>query len=245
MRINKFLFSRVLQMIVVVSVLSLAHSYFALRYPFWIVLGCVVSIIVVFAAWPKKIDTEFQKTIIVALRAFSDYLNAITLLLLRESHDDRDALGKKIRVESVFKTRRVFFAHWVDESGLSPAQREGHRYFLIKLEQVGQILFAMHYVARYSIDPALLELLQQPIKQCILKLEKIILDLVDYVELTVPHQEDVLIDAVGELESTFREVIPIPLELLDMSKEYLYLAEFVCDLKDLQKILLKLAEALR
>ena len=54
-----------------------------------------------------------------------------------------------------------------------------------------------------------------------------------------------LTDEIEQLLKQFFTVVPASLELLDMRRDYVYLAAFIYDLKDLRRCLLKLGEALR
>jgi len=48
-----------------------------------------------------------------------------------------------------------------------------------------------------------------------------------------------------DLQDQLFTIVPTSLELLDMRRDYVYLAAFIYDLKDLRKLLLKMGEALR
>ncbi len=50
---------------------------------------------------------------------------------------------------------------------------------------------------------------------------------------------------ITELQDQLFMIVPTSLELLDMRRDYVYLAAFIYDLKDLRKLLLKMGEALR
>jgi uncharacterized membrane protein YccC len=211
-----------------------------------VVLGGIVGVVAGLLIFPAQPDADFRKGVIPVLQAYNDYLLAIMELLFRLPKAELVAQQAKYRVELVLQVQQEFFPEWVYDAGFNPALQQGHRHFLIKIEQLGQVLFAMHQIARHAIDAKLLEEFRESIQHYVeqarglmvlfvarLNLEKIDKPMTDFSEEIVT------------LEKTYRNVIQVPLELLDTSQDYIDLAALIFDLKNCQNILLRIAEALR
>lgn len=211
-----------------------------------VILGGVVGIVSGLLIYPSRADVDFRIGVIVILRAYQRYLLAITDLLFLQSAALASVQASRLEVERVLQIHRVFFPDWVYEAGFNIALRQGHRHFLVRTEQVGEILCALQSVARHPVDPALLDKLRQPILHSVKQTVGIIDALITLLELkkltdSIPD----FAEDMHALEALFHKTVALPLELLDISQDYVYLAAFIYDIKDLQKTLLKLAEALR
>ncbi len=230
-------------LILLVPSLSSQHLYERMHD---VVLGGIVGILSSMIICPGRPEVDFRRGVIPVLHAYSDYLVAISALLFRVSHADEVVQQKKIVVERVLQEQRAFFPAWVYEFGFNPELQQGHRHFLIRVEQMGQVLFAMHQVARHPIDLALLSEFQQGLQQAVEQLQGMLALFVARLELQKIAQplEDFGKDLLL-LEETYRQVIRVPLEALDLSQDYIDIAAFIYDLKDLYRLTVKLAEALR
>jgi hypothetical protein len=210
-------------------------------------LGGVIGLVSGLLFFPGRADVDFRTSIITILQAYKNYLLAIADVLFQEGGEANEHIkAKKMEVERVLQIQRAFFPDWVYEAGFNVALREGHRHFLVRTEQAGEILFALQHVARYQINAELLDKLRQPIMHSVEQTRVIIEALVTLLDLK--KLEEPLPDFAEDmhaLEDFFHKTVALPLELLDISQDYVHLAAFIYDLKDLQKMLLKLAEALR
>jgi uncharacterized membrane protein YccC len=211
-----------------------------------VVLGGIVGLAASLLVFPGRPDVDFRKGVIPVLQAYREYLVAIIDLLFREPDAEKNAKAMKVRVEQVLQVQQAFFPDWVYDTGFNPELQQGHRHFLIKIEQLGQVLFALHQIARHAIDVTLLEEFREPILHYVAQTERLMALFVARLNLQkVDEPVSDYTEEIAVLEKTYRKVIQVPLELLDTSQDFIDLAAFIHDLKDIQKILIKIAEALR
>lgn len=210
-----------------------------------VTLGAGIGIIINLVVFPIHVDKEFRNNLIPIFHSYENYLSEIINLLFREEHAKFEN-AKKYSMKKLLRTQAKFFPDWVYEFGLSIRFQPGHRHFLIMVERVGQILFSMHHIATHSFDSELLQIFKEPIVNYTENAKNIIHAIVSVLYLKNPvEQLSDLSDEVDALEKTFQQVIPVSLELLDMSKDYILLASLITDMKDFRITLIKLAQSLR
>ncbi len=211
-----------------------------------VVLGGVIAVLCSLVIFPQRADTDFREGVVPVLQAYQNYLTAIICLLFNPERAGSEAESNKIQVEKALQSDQTFFPDWVYEAGFSLALQSGHRHFLVRVEQLGQVLFKMHAVARHAIDKQLLDELKDAVLQSVEVIHKNISAIIAVLNLKKPENPTSdLQDEMSVLENAFKKAVPLPLELLDMSQDNVHVAALVYDLKDLQKILLKLSEALK
>lgn len=211
-----------------------------------ITLGAIIGILTNLLIFPSRVDVEFRENMVQVLNSYSDYLTSIVNLLFKNSDSVTSANEKKYHVEYILQAQTAFFPAWVYESGFSVSMRVGHRHFLIMIERVGQILFSMNNIARQKIDLSLLHVLQDPLMQCVKQAKELMTALTTVLSLKkISEGVSDFHEELTALETAFKKAVPLSLELIDISEDYIYLASFIQDLKDLQTALLRLAVSLR
>jgi uncharacterized membrane protein YccC len=208
-----------------------------------VIVGGVIGVVARSLFFSGTLVTDFRQRAVLLLNGYSNYLSAIGDVMLQQPEAPERCAQQKVVVETLLQTE---FPHWVYQRGFSPMLQQGHRHFLVRLEQIGEILFAMNYAVRKPVTPDLLAELQNAIAQSIEGVKSIIAALV--VRLDTENFDKPVSDLnteIEQLESKYREFINLPLELLDTSPDALTLTLFTYGLKDLQKNLIKIAEALR
>jgi hypothetical protein len=210
-----------------------------------VVLGGVIGMVAGLVIFPGRPDVDFRKGVIPVLRAYHLYITAITALFFQEENATIDVDNKKAAIENALQSRQVFFPAWVYEKGFNISLREGHRHFLIRVEQMGQVLFAMNFTARYAVTPALLEKFRQPILKCVEDYKTIITDLITVLhkaELTTVNSA--FAEDLTYLDNKFETEMAMPFELAETSPDYMHIASFIYGLRDLQTITAKLEDSL-
>lgn len=211
-----------------------------------VVLGAIVGVVSSVLLFPGRADVDFRQGVIPVLQGYREYLSSISALFFRYPHSEALAQQNKLIVEKVLQEQRAFFPAWVYEFGFNPELQQGHRHFLIRVEQIGQVLFAMHQVARHHIDLTLLRDFQPAVQRAVEQVQAMLTMFVLRLELQkIEHPLDGFGNDLLLLEDTYRNIIRVPLEALDLSQDYIDVAAFIYDLKDLHKLMVKLAEALR
>jgi len=203
-----------------------------------VVIGAMMGVFANVIILPRRADIEFRKAVLSLVKGFNDYfMSNIDLLLKNEVVDKGNA---------TFETNFQTLPAWVYEAGFDNGLQVGYRFFLVKLEQITDVLFAMHHLARHDYDKELIAKIRLPLLQCAEEFSQFLSAILAVLELKkAPENVSDLEKEVTELEKQFQAIVPLSLELLDMKRDYVYLSEFVFCFKDLRKLLMKLAEALR
>lgn len=203
-----------------------------------VVIGAMIGVFANVIILPRRADIEFRRAVLPLVKELNDYfMNVIDLLLKNETTDKGNAK---------FETKFQALPAWVYNAGFDGGLQVGYRFFLVKLEQITDVLFAMHHLARFDYDKELIAKMRLPLLQCAEEVGQFLSAILTVLELKkVPEKVSDLEKEVLELEKQFQTIVPLSLELLDMKREYVYLSEFVYCFKDLRKLLMKLAEALR
>jgi hypothetical protein len=187
---------------------------------------------------------EFRRGVIPVLHAFANYLQAITDLFLLQTKQDHQQ--KKYEVERVLQARRSHFPGWVYEVGFNSVFQQGYRHFLVRLEQMAQILFSMHYLARHASDPEIIKIIDAPLQACVHQTIELMATLALLLDLKITHLPAAdFSEKMHVLNNTLQQLDVLPPELLDVSHDYFHVAEFIEGLKDLQSALVNLSKTIR
>lgn len=225
--------------VIIVSLFSISECTLVTRMD-TIIIGALIGITTNVAILPDRVDVEFRRALIPVLRAFAHYFSGIMELLVLGRHEKADE--GKMQVEKCLQA----LPGWVYEAGFDISMQKGHRYFFMKMSHVGEILFALHYLARQTFSEIFLEKTGDMFSECVVKVDKFFLALITVLELQkISEGLDDFEEEILLIEKDFKQRVPLTLELLDVQKEFVYFAELIYGLKDLRHALIKLAKALR
>lgn len=237
-------FSLLLLMVLLLALLFPASNT-QLSYLYDALGGVFLGLLATLLVFPDKADLEFSERVLPLMKALSHYLAELGQAFLEQP---KSTLAPKQRqaVETLWANRDEYFPVWVFEPGFNPLLRPGHSYVVIHLGQITEILFALNHLARHRFKDELFQRLMPGLKDCfrhseelftpiqtVLQGKKLILKPSDYVE------------DLAALEKDFRSQVELSLELLDLSRDYVYLAALLRTLKDLRLKLLEIASTLR
>lgn len=228
--------------IVVVGIIIAALAVMSMQFFYAaahdVLIGAVIGIAMNLILLPRRPDIEFREKILPVVKIFNDYFSLIIDQLVQQEN----AEFNNAELEKVL-TR---LPDWVYEPGFDIGLRSGYRFFLTKIEQIGDLLFSMHHLVRYAYDKELIAKLRPALLPYVENVNQFFLAVISVLELKkVIEEPSDLEEEMHELQKQLFQLVPSSLELLDMRRDYVYLAAFIYDLKDLRKLLLKLGEALR
>lgn len=205
-----------------------------------IVLGALIGILMNVVIFPDKVDVEFRNAFVPILKSYALYFSSLVSLLL--DRNQIDAEREKLSIEE----KLLKLPAWVYEAGFDLTLQKGYRYFFMKVNQIGEILFAMHHVARFTYSDDLLNTIREPLLQCIVRMEQFIASLITVLELKKLSEGIIDFDSeLAEIEARFKEIVSSAQEPISPSTDLLYLTEFIYHLRELRNALLRLTETLR
>lgn len=234
-----------LVLIVLLLTLLLPAPFLSPSYLVDIFIGATLGLGATVLLFPDQADREFPKRVLPLLRDLSGYLDALIAVLLREPGSEALASDQRNAVESCWANKDEAFPVWVFETGFNPELAPGQYFFVVHLGRVTEILFALHHFARYAFPEDLLQEFAPVIQDSVKRSQELLADLSVLLEgqkLTL-SQTDFIAD-LPALDERFQSKIKLSLELLDVSRDYVYLAAFIRYLKDLRLQLLQLAATL-
>lgn len=137
------------------------------------------------------------------------------------------------------------YPEWIVRMGLNPGLRSGFRFFLVRLEQIIELLFSLDYFIRSNLNQEILNHIK-PELLLVNKQNAILLDSLSHYfkqKTQVAIQDDLTSDVLA-LDKKLREMIPARLALLDVSYDDMKITMIVRDIKDIRLLLLQLIAAL-
>lgn len=229
---------------VLVLSLLLPVQFLNSAYLWDLVIGGAVGLGGAVFLFPDRPDLEFPKRVVPLLQDLSAYLGALIALLLREEGAEDGVQSKRQALERRWANKDEAFPVWVFETGFNPALKPGQYFFVVHLGQITEILFALHYFARHSFPSALLSELGPQLRDSAGRSQELLSNLILLLKgAPLPLSQTDFAADLPVLEDAFQSKIQLSLELLDISRDYIYLAAFIRYLKDLRLQLLQLASA--
>jgi len=201
-------------------------------------IGAVIGIAANILIFPRRADKEFRLAMVDVIQCYAQYfMNIMSQLTQGES-----VAPNKIDLDM----QLLSLPGWVYQRGFDTSLRSGHRFFLMTIEQISDLLFSMHHLANCSLEQDLIEQLQSSFDRCALRVQEFFSGLVTLLEIKkLSHPIADFSEELDELEEKFQSVVPLSIELLDVKRDYVYIAAFIYNLTSLRRLLLKLAQALR
>lgn len=205
-----------------------------------VTLGALIGIMTNVLIFPDRVDVSFRQSVSFIMKYYISYLRAIVHLLLTQQQQAAET--EKILLEKALQRLPT----WVYETGFDFTLQKGYRYFVMKISEVSEILFSIHHLARYPFPNELLEVIKIPLLESLKKIEQFFESLIQVLNLknVIGETFDFYQD-IEMMESHFKKKVPLNLDIIDVSKEYVYLIEFIYNMRELHAILIKMAEALR
>lgn len=224
--------------LIVASVAVVLQKIFLFRmeYVYFSIFLAVMLSLVLFRV---PAETVFRKKIIAMFDVYNNYLRD----LIDAIYQKENTLAKtRLLTENVL----LAAPNWVYAKGYNARLREGHRHFLVRVEQIGEILISLQALTHYSLDKRMLKQLEKEIYFVIEQTRLLMQSINNALALEKPKAiiED-WYDKIQELEKIFYEALPENFMMLEGKEEHLHIAELLQGLKDLRFFLLKCVQAIR
>lgn len=202
-----------------------------------ILFGTAIGIAANILILPRRADIAFREKIEPVMDIFREYFsNCVNSILYKAE------LMNNRKMEVVLQK----LPGWVHETGFDAGLRQGYQFFLVKLEQLADILFAIHGLARHDYEEELLKTIREPLENCRVLADTFFASIIQVLQLKKLHEgvED-FVKEIDVLEKQFFSIAPNNLELLDFKADFVNFAEFIYCLRDLRSFMVRLGEALR
>lgn len=203
-------------------------------------IGAVIGIVINLLILPRRADDEFRKIILPILKTYEAYFSVVI-----DSVFEKDIVTlENIKQKMEYELQQL--PDWVYERGFDIGLKRGHQYFVMKLHHVAEILFSMHHATRTPFDEELRTEMHDSMYVCAEKIKFFFKAFITVFELKKLTEgvEDFEQD-LHDLDARFQTLIPVNLEVLDMSNEDVAFYALIYGLNDLRKALIKLGQALR
>ncbi len=215
--------------LIVLIVFALQEYFlFSAQFIFIAALFAFLSSLILFRG-PAEID--FKNAIVPLLSVYEDYFHALTNRLYQKNTEQEIEMIR-VKVENAFRTA----PEWVLQKGYHARLREGHRHFLIRVIQIGEILFSLHALTRQSLDKKTLKKIKKNLYFIADQVGLLFFSLAEAIELRKPK------GGVEDWDAAIDEIENI---LRVEDKKYIYFVGWVENMKDLRYFLLKCVQAMR
>jgi len=193
--------------------------------------------------WPINLVQEFSEDILPVLQQVADYLET-SILHFSEKEYSQEWFEKKINLEKML-SKKIAYPEWVFATGFNPGLRGGFRFFLIHLDRIIELLFALTYLLDRFITQHTNQMMRDLIIHSMKVHHEIFNILINYFKhnqlgyFSIDYDSD-----IATLDKTIWQILPARLEGIDLSEEPLTLLALVRNIKDTRRWLLKLLSAL-
>ncbi|MEO8402648.1 MAG: hypothetical protein ABI597_12825 [Gammaproteobacteria bacterium] len=221
-----------------IAALIVASMMFLYQIMHDVIIGTTIGIAVNLLVLPRQADAGFREAVIPLIKNYQNYFLAIASQFL--------VVTDKTSSNALIEAQLLNLPDWVYVRGFNSSLQVGYQFFLVTLEQLSDVLFALHHLAHYAYSKPLIEKIESPMRDCVEHVNAFFSSLITVLELkTLTHDVNDLEADIVALEKEFYKIAPASLELIDLRQEYVYTAEFIYSLKDMRQLLVRLGQALR
>ncbi len=228
----------VVMVIIIAAFLAIHSMDFFYKMTHDVLIGALIGMVSHLFLFPTKPDMEFREKILPVIKTFDTYFSKIIDQLLQQKSEPFD--------NTELENTLLMLPDWVYERGFDSVLKKGYQFFLIKIEQISDVLMSMHHLSRYQYDKELIAKIRPALLPFVESTNQFFASIITVLELkTLPEEPSDLDYEFTELQKQFFSIVPSHLELLEIRRDDVYLAAFIYNLRDLRKLLLKMGEALR
>lgn len=242
-------------LMMVLLIFPIPHSFVLVHQLIEVLVGASIGISMNWLILAIQSENKFRQEILPALTNLMNYSDALSNSLLSSymevSTDSQDfeilsnkklvLLSKqKVKLETLFASTHIY-PEWSFEIGFNPGLRSGYRFFLIHIERIIEIFFALEYIVHQNIASSISLELSAVIME-VLKTNRQLLEILHtyFVENVFAPISDDLHSDITELENALQKLVPQQIELLDMTPHTILLIDLVRYVKDIRELLMQL-----
>jgi len=205
-------------------------------------LGGAIGLIGSYVIFPVKLYSEFKLSLLPILHALIEYAKAQRSYFNVKSND---LTKQKYDLQILFVASGNNYPDWIYEPGFNPALRSGFRYFLIKIERVIELFYSIDLCLHDEKLKSIISILEKEIDVVIEKNQELLTIIYNYFSNKIMDigASDYVSDMV-DLEKKLQKHIPLQIEVLDISPEYICLTSLVKNLKNTREVLIDMLAAL-
>lgn len=203
-------------------------------------IGAVIGMIAHIFVFARRADSAFRMEVLPVLQAQKNYFLALTVLLFEENMAEIEA------AQQTLEKTMLQLPAWVFKRGFDSGLQKGHQFFLIKIAEISEVLFAMHHVTRYVFADNSLQYVREDYYVCANAIEEYFVAITKQMNL-IPLENPLpdFAKDLAKLEKQFQETSAVDLELIYIRMDESYFSELIYLLNELRNALLKLIQALR
>ncbi len=180
---------------------------------------------------------DFRKALLPTMNTMYSYFNSILQTLLNGASTD---------LQSEMEKKLMTSPGWVYSQDFNARLQAGHRFFLMRVEQLADSLFSIDYLAKHVIDKRMVEPMCESLQTCVERINTFFLAIIRVMDgKALMEGLDYVSNEMTVLENQCWATVPTQLDQLQFSTEAMGLVEFVYHVKDVGHILLNIAETLR
>lgn len=194
---------------------------------------------------PVNLASQFRQGLQPTLGGLKEYMRAIAARVEKYHQPDTRVEVAASRIELMLSGGQSAYPEWVYDAGFNPGLRAGFRFFLIRVERMMELLMSLNCIAErihyHHIPSAVLV----QFDRCMQTNEFLFNHIFEYVRKGVRDEIAGITDVdyeedINLLEHQVAAVLPVNLELMEISEQYMEIAALNYAIRDLRKTLLQM-----
>lgn len=243
---NKIIFIFLFLFIWVITGLSPSVKPISLEHQFLdIGIGVMMGIAGKIFIFPLKAEAKFRRDMVPLLNTLVDSMSLLCDFFLDPEKEGLNGRYHTGKIQKILQAQQGKYLEWIHDGGFNPKLRPGFRFFLIRLEWIIESMLSMNYLLSRPLEVNLLQELSDDCHQVMQNNLALMVCLLRYFEKGV--LQDISVDFKSDLidlKVVLQRNVPVSVELLDLSTDYINLTAIVSEIKDLRGLLLQLVAAL-
>lgn len=212
-----------------------------------VIVGCVAGAFFTRLVFSMRPYEDFSREIIPVLIALRADLTFLRDMFAADKYNGEQQWHAISKMEKMLNYTSSDYPEWVFDVGFNPGLRAGFRFFLVHVDRLAEMTFALNETIREMFTSELKATMQPEVLQVMAGNQQLLLMLIDFFNKQswqlVTGNADYTQD-MQALEKVLNQEVPAQLELLDVAPDYLIATNLVKLVKDMRETLLLLLNAL-